>query len=144
MRNRCIIYSSTSVVWTMMLLCCFFLSFWSLTALTSIPFSWKKNLLRIFNLLWTWTKMSMSKLCLNCPILLLEGHRPAEFSSSQLQYTCLEVSNEPDLDHLLQMCLIMVGAQLCRTVDLQEQVWTPLTLVNYSFKNPNATLAIFT
>ncbi len=35
-------------------------------------------------------------------------------------------SNPEDLNELLQVCLIRVGADLCRTVDHQEQDWAPL------------------
>lgn len=55
-----------------------------------------------------------------CPVLLLEGQRPAEFqqSSNLPQH---ETFSNPDFDKLVQVCLIKVGAELCRTVDLQEQ-----------------------
>ncbi len=64
-----------------------------------------------------------------CLILLLEGQCPAEFSSSQLQNTCLDPFSESEaIDYLVQVCLIRVGGKLCRTVVFQEQVWT---LLNY-------------
>ncbi len=57
----------------------------------------------------------------------LEGHSSAEFSSNQLQITCLEVSSDPeDLDYLDQVCLIRVGAKLCRAVALQELSLKPM------------------
>ncbi len=31
-----------------------------------------------------------------CPILLLDGHCPAELSSNQLQQACLEVSSDSE------------------------------------------------
>uniref|UniRef100_A0A673IT64 Uncharacterized protein n=1 Tax=Sinocyclocheilus rhinocerous TaxID=307959 RepID=A0A673IT64_9TELE len=57
---------------------------------------------------------------------------PAPPLLKQLQHTFLEVPSESeDLDQLLQVCLIRVGAKFCRTVALQEQVWTPHFLVNF-------------
>ncbi len=50
---------------------------------------------------------------------------PALQHWSQTQFleghTCLEVSSDPEeLDYLNQVCLIRVGAKLCRAVALQE------------------------
>ncbi len=51
-----------------------------------------------------------------CPILVLEDQCPAEFSFNQLQHSCLEVSSKSeDLKYQIQVCLIRVGAKLCRT-----------------------------
>lgn len=46
-------------------------------------------------------------------------------SCSQIKNTFLEVSSESEV--LVQLCLVRVGAKLCRIVILQEKVWTPLT-----------------
>ncbi len=43
--------------------------------------------------------------------LILEGHSPAEFSSTLGKIPLL---HPEDLDELLQVCLIRVGAKLCR------------------------------
>ncbi len=60
-----------------------------------------------------------------CPLLLLKDQRPAEFKANLLQHTCLDISsNHGDLDELVQVCLIRVGAKLCRTITLREQSWT--------------------
>ncbi len=55
------------------------------------------------------------------PVLLLEGQHPAEFSSIKLQHTFLEISSESE-----DLYSIRIRAKLCRTVALQEEVWTPL------------------
>ncbi len=60
------------------------------------------------------------------PKSVLEGHCPAEFSSNLPQHTCLEVSSIPNKILIgLFRCLIGDGAELCRTVALQEQDWAP-------------------
>lgn len=62
-----------------------------------------------------------------CLILLLDGQRCAEFNSNLPQHTCLDISSNPgDLDKLIQVCLIRVGAQFYRIVALQDQDWTSL------------------
>ncbi len=60
------------------------------------------------------------------PKSVLEGHCPAEFSSNLPQHTCLEVSSIPNKILIGRFrCLIGDGAELCRTVALQEQDWAP-------------------
>ncbi len=48
-------------------------------------------------------------------------------------HTCLGVSSNPeDLDYLDQVCLIRVGAELCKAVALQELSLRPLVYTNVS------------
>lgn len=53
--------------------------------------------------------------------LVLEGHCPAK-SSFNPNHTHLNVISKSScsFDSILQLCLIRVGAKLCRTVALQE------------------------
>lgn len=49
-------------------------------------------------------KSFLYSLTQGCPILLLHGHFPAEFSYNQLQHTGLEVSSDPEeLGELVQV-----------------------------------------
>ncbi len=46
-------------------------------------------------------------------------------------HTCLEVSSDPEeLDYLVQVCLIRVGAKLRRAVALQELSLRPVHYIN--------------
>lgn len=50
------------------------------------------------------------------------------------EHTLLEVSSNPEiLDFLVQVSLIRIGAQRCRTETLQEQDWTTLNLLGNLF-----------
>jgi len=69
-----------------------------------------------------WPEFIFDTLNFVCPVLLLEGQRPAKFSSNLFKHTCLKVSNRgpADLDGLVQVCLIIVGVKLCRTLALRK------------------------
>ncbi len=74
------------------------------------------------------------------------GHCPEKYRSNQLLNTCPEVSSNPeDVDSLVQVYLIRVGAKLCRIVALQELNLTPLgcaepTNSNHTMKAPHRNL----
>lgn len=62
-----------------------------------------------------------------CTILLLEIHRPAEFSFHPHETHLIVIYQiiQKLFSGCVQVCLIGVGAELCRTLDLQEQDWAP-------------------
>jgi len=66
-------------------------------------------------------------LTLQCRGLKLNSWRTTALRSLAPTHTCLEVSIDPeDLDYLDQVCLIRVGAKLCRAMALQELSLRPL------------------
>ncbi len=61
---------------------------------------------------------------------VVSNWRATALQSSAPNHTCLEVSSNPEeLDSLDQVCLISVGAKLCRAVALQEWSLRPMTLL---------------
>lgn len=55
------------------------------------------------------------------------GSWRANVLQSSAQHTCLDVSSNPEeIDYLVQVCLIRIGAELCRIVALQEQDLKPM------------------
>ncbi len=70
-------------------------------------------------------------------------------SSAQFNHTCREVSSNPeDLDYLDQVCLIRVGAKLCRAVALQElglrpMIWHVIVQGSATFNAKRVILAPF-
>ncbi len=56
------------------------------------------------------------------PTLLLECYHPADFSYNPAPTHLSEINKSlEDCDELVQVCLIGFGAEICRTVVLQEQ-----------------------
>ncbi len=70
-----------------------------------------------------------------CPTLLLAIDCPAKFSSNSNQTHLKQLIKVFRIENQRQVCLIRVGAKLCRTVNRQEQVWHRCSKPINSFLN---------